>query len=85
MTLTTSQQHEMLLDSLYAAWRAKDVNGILACLTDDCVYEDLAMRVVNRGHEAVAKFVHEVYETMPDFHVEHSLRFATETTAAANG
>lgn len=77
-----SAANEKLLDDMYAAWRAHDVEKVVSYYTDDCVYEDMAMGVVNEGKDALRHFVEEVYKTMPDFKVEYVNRFATETEAA---
>lgn len=74
--------NEKLMDDMYAAWRAHDVEGVAGHFTDDCVYEDMAMGVVNRGKDALRHFVREVYKTMPDFKVVYERRFATETEGA---
>jgi steroid delta-isomerase-like uncharacterized protein len=66
-----------LLDNLYRHWRAQDIEGLCALFTDDCIYEDMAMRVVHEGKQALARFVSGVYGSMPDFEVVFRRRFAT--------
>lgn len=70
-------KNENLLDDVYAAWSAHDLEGIVAHFTEDIVYEDLAMKVVNRGHQALREFIREVFRTMPDFRVRYVTRFAS--------
>jgi len=77
-----SKANEQLLDDMYAAWCAHDPDKVAAFYTDDCVYEDMAMGVVNRGRAELLAFVREVYTTMPDFAVRYQHRFATATEAA---
>lgn len=74
-----SKANEKLLDDMYSAWRAHDPEKVASYYTDDCVYEDMAMGVVNRGKDQVLDFAREVYATMPDFRVVYETRFATET------
>ncbi|MEX1147696.1 MAG: SgcJ/EcaC family oxidoreductase [Sphingomonadales bacterium] len=74
--------NEKLLDDMYAAWRAHDAEKVASYYAQDCVYEDMAMGVVNRGRDGVLNFAREVYGTMPDFRVEYETRFATETDGA---
>ena len=39
------------VDSYIVAWASHDVEKIVSYFTDDCVYEDVAFGVVNRGKE----------------------------------
>jgi len=71
-----------ILDALYAHWRAQDIDKLAALFTDDCIYEDMAMRVVHSGKQALIGFVTGVYQTMPDFDVSFRKRFATEALGA---
>ncbi len=77
-----SAANEKLMDDVYAAWRAHDVEGVVRHFTEDCVYEDMAMGVVNRGRDGLRHFAREVLATMPDFKVVYERRFATETEGA---
>lgn len=74
--------NEKLLDDMYAAWRQQDIGRLLSFYTDDCIYEDMAMGVVNAGKDQLRHFVNEVYATMPGFKVVYNHRFATETEGA---
>jgi steroid delta-isomerase-like uncharacterized protein len=78
-----SVRNEMLLDELVDAWCAHDIPALLALFTDDCVYEDMAMGVVNRGKAELRHFAEEVFKTMPDFHLKFPQRFATEKSGAS--
>jgi steroid delta-isomerase-like uncharacterized protein len=66
-----------VLDELYRHWRNQDIDGLAALFTDDCVYEDMAMRVIHTGKPALIGFVTGVYGSMPDFNVTFRSRFAT--------
>ena len=65
-----------ILDDLYQRWRTQDIEGLCALFTDDCIYEDMATRVVHRGKQELAQFVSGVYSGMPDFNVVFRRRFA---------
>lgn len=78
-----SIRNHMLLDELVDAWSAHDIPALLAIFTDDCLYEDMAMGVVNRGKEELHHFATEVFKTMPDFQLKFPKRFATETHGAS--
>ena len=70
------------LDRMYESWRRKDLAGLLACFTEDCEYEDMAIAETWRGHEGIRKFYDQVFAGMPDFHVIFTRRFATEHDGA---
>ena len=78
-----SSRNEMLLDELVDAWCAHDIPGLLALFTEDCVYEDMAMGVINRGKQALHHFAAEVFKTMPDFNLKFPNRFATAQYGAS--
>ena len=78
-----SLRNEMLLDELADAWCAHDIPALLALFTDDCLYEDMAMGVVNRGKEDLRRFAEEVFKTMPDFQVKFPIRFTTPQRGAS--
>lgn len=49
---------------------SQDLNKILSCFTDDCVYEDLTLGTVTNGIEELKAFIEEVFVTMPDCWIE---------------
>jgi steroid delta-isomerase-like uncharacterized protein len=67
-----------LLDELYARWRNQDIDGLCDLFTEDCVYQDMAMRVIVNGRTGIREFAAGVYGAMPDFNVSFRSRFATE-------
>lgn len=77
-----STTNEMLLDRMFAGWSAQDVAQILECFVDDCVYEDRATGTISRGKDALKGFASRGFAAQPDFHVEFTKRFATETHGA---
>lgn len=56
-----------LLERHYAAWTAGDIEGVVACYTDDCEFEDLAMEAKFDGKEGVRNFATLVNAAIPDF------------------
>jgi steroid delta-isomerase-like uncharacterized protein len=52
-------------------------------LTEDCIYEDVALGVVNRGKDELVAFGNGFIAGVPDLSVEVTSRFATEDKAAA--
>lgn len=77
-----NKQNEQLMEDMYAAWRAQDLDRVAAAFTDDCTYEDMAMDVIFNGPSEVRGFAEEVYTTMPDFDVNYIKKFATDTHGA---
>ena len=59
-----------LLDTFAAAWNRHDVDGLMACMTDDCVFDAAAGKEVagthHVGREAVRRAYAAVFETFPD-------------------
>ncbi len=52
------------------AWNAHDVDRILACLTEDAVYEDLPLGAVNRSHDEARQFIEASWAAFPDLRFE---------------
>jgi steroid delta-isomerase-like uncharacterized protein len=61
---------EKMLDDYNTAWSSYDVEKIALFFTDDCVYEDVAMGVVNRGKHELKAFLAGTFATFPDFKIE---------------
>jgi uncharacterized protein (TIGR02246 family) len=59
-----------LLDTFAAAWNRHDVDGLMACMTDDCVFEAAAGKEVagtrHVGREAVRRAYAAVFATYAD-------------------
>jgi steroid delta-isomerase-like uncharacterized protein len=62
-----NQEIQRLLEQHYAAWSKGDVEGILACFTDDCVFEDMALQAKFEGKEGVRGFAQATFAAIPDF------------------
>jgi steroid delta-isomerase-like uncharacterized protein len=78
-----SAHNKKVLDELVAAWCRHDIPALINLFTDDCVYEDMAMGVVNRGKAELRHFAEEVFKTMPNFHLKFPQRFATQEYGAS--
>ena len=74
MNPTTTAIAQQWLD----AWNARDVERILACLTEDAVYEDVTLGAINRTPAETRQFVAAAWAAFPD------LRFE-QTAASVNG
>ena len=69
-----------LLDEYRAAWLAHDIDGIVALVGADVVYENLTTGVRVEGAGAFRAHVVETHERWPDFTFdEHSFYVAGET------
>ena len=59
-----------LLDAFAAAWNRHDVDGLMACMTDDCVFDASAGKEVagthHVGRDAVRRAYAAVFETYAD-------------------
>jgi steroid delta-isomerase-like uncharacterized protein len=49
------------------AWSSGDVEGIVACFTEECVFQDLALQATFEGHAGLREFAAAVYAATPDF------------------
>ena len=66
-----------LLEGYTAAWSAHDVNTILSYFTDDCVYEDATLGVVNHNKQEFRAFLEQDFSAFPDFVQKEILRFTS--------
>ena len=71
-----------ILDAWASAWSAHDLQRVLSLFTDDCIYEDVALGVVNRGKDQLRAFGDAFLAGVPDLKVELKESFATENRAA---
>ena len=49
--------HRHLVEQHLKAWSTNDVEGIVACFTPDCTFEDLALQERFEGHAGLRAFV----------------------------
>ena len=64
-------------------WSSHDIDGLLSLFTDDVLYEDVALGVVNRGKEQLRGFVEGFVRGYPDIMVELISSFASRDHGAA--
>jgi steroid delta-isomerase-like uncharacterized protein len=60
-----------------------DLEGLLQLFTDDVIYEDVPLGVVNHGKEALRTFAAHFILVFPDVTMELSSSFATATRGGA--
>ncbi len=65
-----------------AYWSAHDIEQLLSIFTDDCIYEDVTLGVVNHGKAELTSFARGFFTAFPDFHVELRSHFDTGEWAA---
>jgi steroid delta-isomerase-like uncharacterized protein len=59
-----------LIDQWAAAWSSHDMERVLALITDDCIYEDVALGQVFHDKEELRAFGQGVFDASPDFRIE---------------
>jgi steroid delta-isomerase-like uncharacterized protein len=74
---------ERVLNDLIAAWSSHDVEKLASCFTDDCVYEDVTLGLVNRGRAELRAFVGDFFAASPDVRFELKSAFVAGNRAAA--
>ena len=63
-------------------WSAHDVDGLLSIFTDDCVYEDVAFRLVNEGKTDLRSFANTFLTACPDLCITLTSQFVSGSWAA---
>jgi len=51
-----------LTEAILSAWNSQDVDGVLACYTEDCVYLDPNTRGPVVGHEALRRYLSRLFQ-----------------------
>ena len=59
-----------MLEEWGEAWNSHQVEGILSCVTDDIVYEDLGEARVMRGKAEMRTWINETLSAFPDFRTD---------------
>lgn len=59
--------HKHLIEQYLKACSTGDVEGAVACFTEDAVFDDLALGVVLTGHTEIREFIASVFAAVPDF------------------
>lgn len=76
-----------LLDAFAAAWNRHDVDTLMACMTDDCVFESAAgpdaAGTRSTGREAVRQAYQAVFETYRDARWNNPRHFVSGNRAVS--
>ena len=67
---------EHTLDEWAAGWSTQDIERVLSLCTDQCLYEDVPLAVVNHGKEELRAFGQQVFNAFPDFKIELTTHIA---------
>jgi len=59
-----------------------NTDGFLSLFTDDCVYEDVALGVVNHGKNELRVFIEGIFAAFPDFGIDLTYWFVANDRAA---
>ena len=71
------------VDQWAEGWSSHNMETVASVFTEDCIYEDVALGVVNRGKEELKAFGNGFIAGVPDLRVEVTSRFASGDMAAA--
>jgi steroid delta-isomerase-like uncharacterized protein len=77
------ETNTQMLQRYAQCWDSHDVEGLVALLTEDIVYEDAALGWTHHGIAEFREFAAKVFAMHPDFSLRYLDAFATETRGAA--
>jgi steroid delta-isomerase-like uncharacterized protein len=86
MTMVNSglaEDHKRAIDQQFGCWSAHDMDRLLRLYTNDAVYEDVAMGVVNRGGAELRAFGEGILSGFPDVTFELRSSFASPSGGGA--
>lgn len=66
---------EPTLDEWAEAWSTHNVERLVSLFTEDCLYEDIALGAVSRGHAELREFAEQTFAALPDFKLQVTSRF----------
>jgi len=72
---------EDTLEAWAADWSSHDIDHLLSLFTDDCIYEDVTFGVINNGKVELKAFAEGIFAAFPDFKIELTSRFASDSWA----
>jgi steroid delta-isomerase-like uncharacterized protein len=72
---------EQTLEEWAAGWSTHDIERVVSLYTDDCIYEDVPLGIVNRGKEQLRAFGRQVFDAFPDVRIELTSQFAARDWA----
>ena len=67
---------ERTLDEWAAGWSTQDIERVVSLCTDECLYEDVPLGVVNHGRDELRAFGQQVFNAFPDFKIELTTHIA---------
>jgi steroid delta-isomerase-like uncharacterized protein len=80
---TSIDDQKRAIEQWAAYWSAHDLERLLPLFTEDVVYEDIPMGVVNHGAAELRAFAEEVFSRFPDVTFELQTSFADGTRGSA--
>jgi steroid delta-isomerase-like uncharacterized protein len=84
MTITfDTNTNQRLIQDWALLTSAHDVERLLELFSDDVVYEDITLGVINRGQDELRAFVDQFFARFPDIAMQLTSNFATPTYGAA--
>jgi steroid delta-isomerase-like uncharacterized protein len=81
--MTTTLRVDHLIVEWAAGWASRDVERVASVFSEDCVYEDVPLGVVNRGRDELRAFGAAFLAAVPDFDVKLRSHVAAGAWAAA--
>jgi steroid delta-isomerase-like uncharacterized protein len=72
-----------MLENYFAAWNSHDVERILSFFTDDCLYEDVALKRIVRGKTELRALLESVFVDIAGFKMEIKLVFSAGNWGAS--
>jgi steroid delta-isomerase-like uncharacterized protein len=72
-----------MLEDYFTAWNSQDVERIVSFFTDDCLYEDVALKRIVRGKAELRTLLESVFSDIAGFKMEIKSVFSTERWGAS--
>jgi steroid delta-isomerase-like uncharacterized protein len=76
---TIDLQHT--LEEWATGWSTRDVDRVISVFTDECIYEDVPLSVVNHGKDELRAFAQQVFDAFPDLKIEPTAQVASDDWA----
>ncbi len=51
-----------LANKILSAWNTQDVESVISCYTEDCIYQDPATRGPVKGHDAFRRYLRRLFQ-----------------------
>jgi ketosteroid isomerase-like protein len=56
------EQAIQLAEKVLSAWNIQDVDSVISCYTEDCIYQDPNTRGPVKGHEAFRRYLNRLFQ-----------------------